>query len=350
MSTPPLTFGEAIDAYIHDGQQFGRLNSRNSELRYRSVLRTHWRDVGRRSPRHTDRVDVKRTLEHWGGSSRYNAHAILTAFYDWLMQEGQRKDNPARMVAPTKRRTPTVYRLTRGEVAAMMDACETPRERRIIFIGLLTGSRVSELAQLQRRHFERPGWVWFSADIVKGGQHERWVPVLAELKPIIAELGEHEPSDAYVIPHLRGTRDSARPLSRCQLGKIVHKVGRRAGIVAQIHPHLLRHAFGDHVARHAGLKVAQALMGHGSVETTARVYVDRPALDELAGSVRGFRYRGAPDNAQDPAHLGPPIAPLPGVVARRPRRRPPAPPARPWWTSSPEAAAYARTLGIDTRE
>jgi hypothetical protein len=32
-------------------------------------------------------------------------------------------------------------------------------------------------------------------------------------------------------------------------------------------------------------------MGHASVETTARTYTSHPGLDELAGSVRGFRYR-----------------------------------------------------------
>jgi hypothetical protein len=53
-----------------------------------------------------------------------------------------------------------------------------------------------------------------------------------------------------------------------------------------IYPHLLRHAFGDHVAQHAGLRVAQALMGHASVETTARVYTSQPGLEELANSVR----------------------------------------------------------------
>jgi hypothetical protein len=74
------------------------------------------------------------------------------------------------------------------------------------------------------------------------------------------------------------------------MSRIVRTVARRAGIAAGVHPHLLRHAFGDHVAKHAGLHVAQTLLGHQSVATTATTYVDRPGLDELAGSVGGFRY------------------------------------------------------------
>jgi hypothetical protein len=53
----------------------------------------------------------------------------------------------------------------------------------------------------------------------------------------------------------------------------------------------MRHAYGDHVAKYAGLRAAQALLGHASVDTTASTYVEQPGLDELAVSVHGFAYR-----------------------------------------------------------
>jgi hypothetical protein len=61
-------------------------------------------------------------------------------------------------------------------------------------------------------------------------------------------------------------------------------VAKRAGITAHVHPHLMRHAFGDHVARYAGIKNAQALLGHATVGTT-ETYVGKPTLDELAAAV-----------------------------------------------------------------
>ena len=51
------------------------------------------------------------------------------------------------------------------------------------------------------------------------------------------------------------------------------------------------YAYGDHVAKHAGLRAAQALLGHASVDTTASTYVEKPGLDELSISVHGFTYR-----------------------------------------------------------
>jgi integrase len=54
-------------------------------------------------------------------------------------------------------------------------------------LGVCAGIRNAELRGLQRRHFERAGWIHVSADIAKGGR-ERWVPVLPELEPIVAEI------------------------------------------------------------------------------------------------------------------------------------------------------------------
>jgi integrase len=62
-----------------------------------------------------------------------------------------------------------------------------------------------------------------------------------------------------------------------------------AGISAHVHPHVMRHAFGYHVARHVGIKNAQALLGHADVGTT-QIYTGAPTLDELAAAVEGFRF------------------------------------------------------------
>ena len=67
------------------------------------------------------------------------------------------------------------------------------------------------------------------------------------------------------------------------------ELAARAGIQAHVHPHMMRHAFGDHVARHAGIKNAQALLGHADVGTT-QIYAGAPTLDELAAAIKGIRF------------------------------------------------------------
>ena len=80
-------------------------------------------------PSYVGRDDVKRTLRRWThpNTQRKN-RAILVSFYDWAMEEGYRKDNPARQTRPPKSKPPKVYRLTRAEVAAFLAAAaDRPR-------------------------------------------------------------------------------------------------------------------------------------------------------------------------------------------------------------------------------
>ena len=52
----------------------------------------------------------------------------------------------------------------------------------------------------------------------------------------------------------------------------------------------MRHAFADHVARLAGMRAAQTLLGHASIQTTEG-YLAQLSLDELAQSVAGVTFR-----------------------------------------------------------
>lgn len=306
-----MKFSDAIDAFITDMRAEGRINSPSTETNYRITLDRHADDIGNRDPRYTNREDVKRTLARWPHpNTRRKNRSILTSFYDWTMQELEpgRKDNPARQTRPPKTRKPQIYRMTRPEVVRFLQAAQTTRERRVSHLGVCAGIRNHELRNLQRRHFERPGWVHISADIGKGGR-ERWIPVLPELAPVVAQiLGSVEETrwdrvkgvwvGEFVIPAERW-RDPGhntvrvdvklRPASRQVLRTVVMELGQRAGIHAHITPHLMRHAFGDHVARYAGIKNAQALLGHADVGTT-QAYTGAPTLDELAAAVEGYRF------------------------------------------------------------
>ena len=128
------------------------------------------------------------------------------------------------------------------------------------------------------------------------------MPVLEEAVETVEDIRTSVGPDEFVIPGRRPSNPPwntrwreypNRPSSPQAIWRTVQEVAIRAGIAAHIHPHLLRHAYGDHVAKHAGLRAAQALLGHASVDTTASTYVDKPGLDELTISVHGFTYRGS---------------------------------------------------------
>jgi integrase len=310
-----MRFTTAIDEYVRDQYATGRFNSAITEQGYRYSLGCHAEDVDNRDPRTTNREDVKRTLARWAtANTRATYHSHLISFYDWAMEEGVRKDNPARQVRRTKVRKPSIYRLTRDEVRAFRDAAVTDRERTVADMGLLAGLRSKEILGLQGRHFRRPGWVWVSSDIAKGSK-ARWVRVLPELEDTWGRLAAL-PDDHFAVPrrewimHGRsGHTERFFPLEPAgydALHRMVGQVGKRAGIAAAVTPHMLRHAYGDHVARFAGIEVARALLGHESIKTTQR-YTGGSSLDEIAQAMEGFGYGtgGLPpdDRAATPLHV-----------------------------------------------
>ena len=289
----------AIDAFVSDMAAEGRFNSPRSEVSYRATLMRHAEDVDNRDPRYTNRDDVKRTLARWSHpNTQRTCRSHLVSFYRWTMEEGLRKDNPAEQTRRPRRREPNIYRLTREEAARYLAAATTRRERRFAYLGMCAGLRNQELRGLRGRHFERPGFVWVSNDIGKGGR-ERYVPVIPELEPIVAEIVEHVAPDEFVLPAQRwrdpgvnrAKIDLARhPCSSQAIYYLAKRLGKRAGIAAEVHPHLLRHAFGDHIARSTGnVRVAQFMLGHATLGTT-ETYLDRPSLEEMAAAVDGFGF------------------------------------------------------------
>jgi integrase len=293
-----MKFSVAIDLYIADQRRDGRINSPRSEVSYRQVLNLHADDVSNRDPRTTGRNDCKRTLARWPNPNTLRGRrAVLVSFYRWCMEEGIRKDNPAEQTRRPKKRPHRIYRLNADEVATFLQAAHGTLERRAAYLGICAGLRAAELRGLQGRHFQRPGFVWVSADISKGNR-ERWVPVIPDLQPIVEEIRSDVAPSEYVLCgqvnsnppfNTRPRLVPSRPMGGTTLYRLIRDLAKRAGIKEHIHPHLMRHAYGDHVTRHTGIQNARALMGHADIKTT-QGYVGNPLLDELVDAVAGLRF------------------------------------------------------------
>ena len=293
-----MRFDVAIDEFISDRSSQGAINSEKTVRDYRLVLNAHLEDVDNRDPRKTGRKDVKRTLQRWSHpNSQGKNRSILISFYDWMVEEGMRGTNPARQTRRPKRQPANTQRLTRTEVAALLGAIQTERERRVLYLGFFAGLRNQELRGLQGRHFERPGLIWISEDIAKGNS-ERWIPVVDELAPVVDRIRWELRPDDYVLPAQRWRNppensDKAdkrkQPSSSQALGNLFRRVGARARLKGRIYPHLMRHAFAEEITRHAGLRYAQHLLGHADSRTT-EIYLGKPTPEELYAAIDGFTF------------------------------------------------------------
>ena len=155
-----------------------------------------------------------------------------------------------------------MHRLTLEETRRFLAAALPGSEQRIAYLGVCAGLRRNEMCLLRGRHFAREGWIWIPPELAKGGR-ERWIPVIRDVAPIVRDIRDHTSPDEYVLPATVWVPDErgrlgpfAVPERRRHaktIWRAVRRIGRRAGLATLVHPHLLRHAFAEHVTRRAGL-------------------------------------------------------------------------------------------------
>lgn len=198
--------------------------------------------------------------------------SALRSFFDWLIMEGERTDNPCDAVDYPKlgRYLPEV--LSVEEVTSIIEGVDTRswqgvRDKAILEILYGCGLRVSELCTLKISN------VYIGENflrVVGKGDKERLVPVGGAAVDAFCEWLEIRPEaaapayDDYAFLNRFG-----KPLSRVSVFNMVKKEALHAGITKEISPHTFRHSFATHLIENgADLRVVQEMLGHESILTT----------------------------------------------------------------------------------
>ena len=207
-------------------------------------------------------------------SKRSQAHVLsaLRSYFDFLILEGERKDNPCDKVDAPKLGKYLPEVLSVEEVTSIIESVPDKtagdlRDRAILEVLYGCGLRVSEACGLLISHvYREEGFV----RVVGKGDKERLVPIgtpaldaldaWLEVRPVPAAP---EFSD-FAFLNLRG-----KPLSRVSVFKMVKERAMLAGVRKEISPHTFRHSFATHMVENgADLRVVQEMLGHESILTT----------------------------------------------------------------------------------
>jgi integrase/recombinase XerD len=203
--------------------------------------------------------------------------SALRQFYRFLLSENVRGDDPtSRLDAPKRGRT-LPKTLSPDEIARLIEAAETPRDKALIELLYGAGLRVSELVSLPLRAAPKPGQAHMVVE-GKGGK-ERMV-VLGG--PALRALDAHLAARAGALPKLETQREKAQrwlfpsasaadgKLTRRRVAQILETAAAKAGLdPARVSPHVLRHAFATHLVEGgADLRTVQTLLGHVDIATT----------------------------------------------------------------------------------
>ena len=235
-------------------------------------------------------------------SSAARKLSALRQFFAFLLDEGDRTDNPALDIARPATQRPLPRLLTHEDVERLFaqageeaggEAAPGQAVRMLLLLELLYGSglRASELVSLPRRAIA--GGREFLIIRGKGDKErlvplserardaiERWLPLLAEGSPWLFPSGRSH-------------------LSRVRLFQMLRELAARSGIdPAAISPHVLRHAFATHLLEGgADLRALQLMLGHADIATTEiYTHVDSRRLVELVNRRHPLARMGAGDS------------------------------------------------------
>lgn len=216
-------------------------------------------------------------------SSLARKASALRQFYGFLVDEGQRKDDPSRGLPRPRTRRPLPRLLNHGEVELLFRRAEEEAAgdrpdaiRMLTMLELLYGSglRATELVSLPLSAVPRDAP--FLTITGKGGQ-QRLVPVSTRAVQALSRWLAVRPAGVAAVGD-DGKKSAARFLfpsrlshiSRIRLFQMLRELAGRAGLDPEkVSPHVLRHAFATHLLEGgADLRVLQTLLGHADIATT----------------------------------------------------------------------------------
>lgn len=220
----------------------------------------------------------------------------LKGFFNYLVFEDYRTDNPIELIESPKigRKLPDT--LSEEEIDALIDAIDLgkpqgERNRAMLETLYSCGLRVTELISLKLSdlYFEE-GFI----NVVGKGDKQRFVPISEHTQKYINiyrnELRNHIDVKPEHVDILFLNR-RGRQLTRAMIFTIIKDLAVKAGIKKNISPHTFRHSFATHLLQNgADLRSIQQMLGHESITTTEiYMHVDR---NDLAREMAKFHPRG----------------------------------------------------------
>lgn len=223
-------------------------------------------------------------------SPRSQARIIsgLRGFFNYLVFEDYREDNPMDLIESPKigRKLPDT--LSQDEIDQLIEAIDLSnpqgeRNRAILEALYGCGLRVSELVNLKLSD------LFFEEDFIKvsgKGDKQRLVPIAEHTKKYINLYRKHIRNHQKIA---KGHEDvlflnrNGKQLTRAMIFEIIKRLVEKIGLNKKIGPHTFRHSFATHLLEGgADLRAIQQMLGHESITTTeVYVHVDRSHLSDV---------------------------------------------------------------------
>ena len=212
--------------------------------------------------------------KHWSNQTMQRALSAIRHFMQWLQHKGVHEN--ARFKDFTIKREPrplpgmlspdTIQRLLeQPSPESKNDNWLWIRDKAMLELLYSSGLRLNELVSLQLSAID---WSQNLVRVIGKGNKTRIVPFgeKAEraLKHWLSARLQKSPDHQFIF-----IARSGQPISGRQVQKRIKIQAQRAGLSADLHPHLLRHCFASHLLSASGnLRAVQEMLGHSNLNTT----------------------------------------------------------------------------------
>lgn len=223
-------------------------------------------------------------------NSRSQARLIsgLRSFFDYLIFENYRKDNPTDLLESPKLGRKLPDTLSIEEIDLLISAIDLShpqgeRNRTILETLYSCGLRVTELITLQISDlFFEEGFI----RVIGKGDKQRFIPIDSQTKKLITI---YQKSIRNKINVQKGFEDTlflnrrGKQLSRVMIFTIIRDLAIKISLKKKISPHTFRHSFATHLLENgADLRAIQQMLGHESITTTEiYMHLDKGHLQKV---------------------------------------------------------------------
>ena len=229
---------------------------------------------------------VKQMAAHYGKPVAGLGRAELRAYFEHLRERGRSaswlkmqyaaivflyrktlgRPNDVSFVCWPRQHSPLPPVLSVDEVHGFLGALTHRRYQAIAMVLYGSGLRLAEALALTVSDIDGARGVLR----VQHGKGDRARE--AKLSPALyAWLRSYWAAERPALPYLFASPHTGRPPKQDTVRRAFELAGEQAGIKKPVRPHVLRHSFATHLLDHGtDVRVIQVLLGHRSVQTTAR--------------------------------------------------------------------------------
>lgn len=217
----------------------------------------------------------------------------LRSFFNYLIFENYRKDNPVEQIEAPRLGRKLPDTLSTKDIDNLIAAIDLTREFNGVRIGerdkvmietlYSCGLRVSELTSLKISDlFFEEGFI----KVTGKGNKQRFVPINISTQKMINRYITEVRSHITIQPPFADTlflNNRGKALTRAMIFTIIKNLAKDINLNKTISPHTFRHSFATHLLENgADLRAIQLMLGHESITTTEiYMHLDRSHLKEV---------------------------------------------------------------------